>query len=157
MSSQINFIISPECEYKLFAFIANECKCNIFLPESITGEFLFEKEGEITSDKYLISPLPGDFKFKTERRQGSSSLSEVWVIYPFDENKDFLPIIEYERDLFSDSADMPCRLYLRTSTVSPKFKSDMKILFRKIKKWIKDNSNKKIKMGLISLYEVKGE
>ena len=154
MISQISFTISKKCEEKLFSFIANECGCSILTSESSTGDFTFRDDCEITSDKYLISPLPADFAFRRERRQSNYSLSEVWVIYPFDENKDFLPIMEYERDLFSDNVDTPCRLCLRSSSISPQFKKEMNRLFRKVKKWIKDNSLKKT-IGGFCFYEVK--
>lgn len=154
MISQISFIISKEYEKKLFAFITNECECNILLTESSTGDFIFGNDCEITSDKYLISPLPADFKFRIEKRQSNYSLSEVYVIYPFDQNNDFLPIIEYERDLFSEKTDTPCRLCMRTSSISPQFKKGMKQLFHKIKKWIKVNSLKKITVSGLGFYEV---
>lgn len=155
MTSQINFIISKEYEEKLFSFITNECECNILLTESSTNDFTFRNDYGITSDKYLISPLPADFKFRLEKRQSNHSLSEVYVIYPFDQNNDLLPIMEYERELFSEKTDTPCRLYMRFSSISPKYKKDMKQLFLKIKKWIKDNSLNKIKVSGLVFYEVK--
>lgn len=155
MISQISFTISKEAEKKLFSFITNECGCSILMPESFTGDFTFINDDEITFDKYLISPLPSDFKFRTERRQSNYSSSEVWVIYPFDENKDFLPIMEYERDLLSDNTDTPCRLCLRSLSISSQFKKEMNLLFRKIKKWIKDNSLKKTTIGRFCFFEVK--
>ena len=155
MISQISFIINKEYEKKLFSFIRNECGCNIFLPESTTGDFIFTNEHEIIYDKYLISPLPANFKFRTEKRQSNYSLLYVWVIYPFDENNDFLPVIEYERDLFSENTDMTCRLCLRSLSISAQFRKEMNMIYRKIKKWIKDNSSNKKKVSGFTFYEVK--
>lgn len=155
MFAQINFTISPESEKRLFSFITNECGCNIFTAESANGDFLLKNDMKIDSDKYLISPLPADFPFKPEKRQSNYSSSEVWVIYPFDENIEFLPFIEYERDLFSESGDTPCRLCMRTSSISARFRNEMKSIYRKIKIWIKNNAEKKIISGIISIYKIK--
>lgn len=151
--SQINFIIGRECEKQLLDFIANECQCRILKTESETTDFEVAKDGKITADKYLLSPLPKDFKFRIEKRQSNYSSDEVFVIFPFDENMDFLPIIEYERDCFSEKAKTPCRIHLR-STVSPRYKKEMKLLFQKIKKYIQDNSINKIPKIGIPFYEM---
>ncbi len=140
MNAQVSFIISKECEKRLFSFITDDCNCRILQTESSTGDFTFDRNGEMTADKYLISPLPADFPFQTEKRQSNYSPSEVYVIYPFDQNHDFLPIMEYERDLFAEGANTPCRLFLRTSSIAPQYRKEMKQLFLKIKKWIKHNS-----------------
>lgn len=153
--AQISFTISNEYEKELFAFIVDECKCNILLTESVTEDFVFRKGDEISSDKYLIVTLPASYKFKTEKRRSNYSESEVYVIYPFDENNNFLPIIEYERDLFSKNMDNVCRLYLRSLGISPQFSGEIKQLFQKIKKWIKEHSLRKITIDGFEFYEVK--
>ena len=157
MSLQVYFTISIRCEEELFAFILDECKCRIFLPESITGEFSFEKGDRIIYHKYLISPFSADFSFRTEKRLSNYSSQETWMIYPFDDNNNLLPFLEYERDLSYDRADIiSARLYLRTLSISPRFRSEAKLLFQKIKKWIVANSSGKEVEDNISFYEVDG-
>lgn len=152
--AQINFTINPEYEKELFSFLINKCKCCVFLPESITGEFLFGEECEITFDKYLVSPLPADFIFDTQIIMSHYYSQKVRTIYPFDKNGDFLPFLEYEREPSSDNTNAHCRLYFRTLSVSPQFKKELKKIYNKARKWITDNATGKRKVGNLVVYDI---
>lgn len=155
MSTQISFTISSSCEGKLFSFLLDYCGSHIFSPESATGDFLFKKDDKIIYDKYYISLLPPDFAFRLERRVGHQNSQGMQVIYPFDENDDFLPFLEYERDVFSDNTEVYCRLYLRSQSIPLRFRKDLKHLYCKIQRWIIDNSSEKEIIDGISIFKIK--
>lgn len=152
MNSQINFIISPQKEKELFAFLSQECCCNILKGYGNDRDFSVDINESPSLLLYFI--VPQDFSNYVQIVPiREESLDADFGIYPFDENANNLPLIRYER--FGDVY----RIYAGTSNMDSQGKTEIKAVLKKAKQWLKANADSQKREGSplcgITVYEIK--
>ena len=152
MNFQLNFTISPQKEKELFTFLAKECNCNILKGYSVDKDFTVDICDEPTLNLYVI--VPKNFTDSVCRKPVYDQESGAnYSIYPFDENGNNFPLIRYERfeELY--------RIYGGTATMHGQYKSEIRIILKKIKNWIKENAKNNKREGTwycgINIYDVR--
>lgn len=152
MNFQLNFTISPQKEKELFAFLVKECDCSILKGYSVDKDFVINTYDEPSLYLYMIVPK----KFVEAVRVEPCYEQEFganFSIYPFDENGNNFPLIQYERfeELY--------RIYAGTYTMYGQHKVAIKIILKKVKQWIKANAKSNKREGTwycgITVYDVR--
>ena len=134
-SMQINFIIPSEMECDFFNYIINRCDCKIYRRLINEHNKTFMLGERIEDFCYFIKPnsVLDEVVYKK-----SEESMDVMEIYPFDENFNLFPFIQYERSMGED-IKIPFRLYV-SQNIEKKHKTLLKETYKKLCEWIKLNS-----------------
>ncbi len=151
MNFQLNFTISPQKEKEFFAFLSNECDCNILKGYGRDNNFSVDIQETPTLLLYVIVPQSFANTVRIEA-VSDQELDANFSIYPFDENGCNAPFIRYER------FEGLYRIYAGISTMGGQGKTAVKAILKKIKQWVKANATSHYREGTlfcgITVYEL---
>ena len=152
MNFKLNFTISPQKEKELFAFLVKECDCSILKGYSDDKDFTVDVCDE--PSLYLYAIIPSKFVDVVRVEPCcNQELGSNFSIYPFDESGNNFPLIRYERigNLY--------RIYAGTFNMHGQYKAQIKVILKKIERWIKANAKDHKREGSwycgLTIYDVR--
>ncbi len=128
-SNQIELYISSDQEISLRALLTNNDCCDVIYPFKGELECSFEKNNvKVTRLYFKPSYLNVELKYVFD-----DNTTEKWVLYPFDDSVNRLPLIEYAAMEESDNGMVTARLYLNLTGMESKHRRELKRCYNELK------------------------